>query len=300
VDEELALSPPVVAHPARRSTSPLSSALATAALALTPPLAAASSNTTAALASKLAAAAACLAGAGPCVPGPAQYSNYPAFMSSSANNLASTVWISCQGPFALCFQAKCTPPLAGSKPSQAACGCVDGATTGVTPVGSSVIQPSFMLNQPAALANSAVCYSGLDPAVAGTTPGTPTPCAVPPAGTTNAAPVCALVAKEGALYGPKWPLVSTFQASPSQATVACTGAADGLSAYANCMTAACERTPGPGGAPLTCYCPVTRVAPGAPFILSYDGPANPGGPPPGLCASTRLDGGVLSGSPVVV
>jgi hypothetical protein len=244
-------------------------AIAAAAVALPPPALASAADLVAAKAAlnhTLATTAACLSGSGPCVPGPAQYSNEAA--AAAATNPASTVWIACQGPFALCFLAKCSAPLPNSKPSLAACGCVDGATTGVTPVGSSIIQPSFVLSKAAALADSAVCYSGLDPADAGTTPGVPTPCAAPPAGAVNAAPVCALLAKEGAMYGPKWPLVSTFQSAPTQAVTTCIGAADGESAFANCMTAACERRPGPGGEPLTCYCPVQKVAPGARFVLA--------------------------------
>ena len=107
---------------------------------------------------------------------------------------------------------------------------------------------------------------------------------------------------EGALYGPPWKLVSTFAPAPDQQDVTCAGAADGGSAYANCMTAACARVGGggPGGAPITCFCPAVRVAPGAPFVVAYDSAASPGGPPPGLCESTRWDGRLLSGRPVVV
>lgn len=229
------------------------------------------------------------------VPGPIQYSNFHIAEANIIYN--TTAWISCRGPFALCYLAQCTGVLPGSKPPQAACGCVDGKATGVTPIGLSQVQPSYTLNKAAALADVVACYFGLDPAVAGVTPGLPTPCAPPPAGATNVAPICKLMEAEGSLYGPEWPLVSAFQSSPEQVSVTCTGAPDGGSAYANCMTAACHRSA--DGSPI-CYCPVTRVSAGAPFVVAFNGSANPGGPPPGLCESTRWDGRVLSGRAVVV
>ena len=241
-------------------------------------------------AATLAAAAARLA-----VPGPLQYSNY---LAAEANIIwNTTVWMSCQGPFASCYLARCSGLLAGSTPAQAACACVDGATTGVTPTGLSQVHPSYTLHKAAAAADAVACYSGLDPALAGVTPGVATPCAPPPAGGTNRAPICKLMAVEGGLYGPQWPLVSSFQPSPEQAEVTCTGAADGGSAYANCMTAACARSG--DGAPL-CYCPITHVPPGERFVVAYNVTASPGGAPPGLCASTRVDGTLLSGRPVIV
>lgn len=225
-----------------------------------------------------------------------QYSNYPSV--SSAINYNSTTWMGCDGPFALCYLAQCTSVLPGTKPPQAACGCVYGPdATGST---ASRIQPSFTLSKPAALADAAACYGGQDPVAAGTTPGTPTPCAPPPAGAANQAPVCKALTVEGALYGPPYKLVSTYAPLPNQVEVTCTGAADGGSAYANCMTAACVRGSLGGVGPVTCFCPVVRVAAGAPFVVAYDSATNPAGPPPGLCASTRWDGTTLSGRPVVV
>ena len=239
----------------------------------------------------------CATKGGPCVPGPAQYSNAPA--AAATLNYETTVWISCQGPFALCFLAQCGGVIPGSKPRQAGCGCIDGATTGVQPLGLSEIQPSYVLSAKAAAANSLACYGGQNPAVAGMQGDVPTPCAAPPKGTTNAAPICQAMAA-GTLYGPHWPLVSTFQSAPTQGIITCSGAGDGQSAYGNCMTAACERRPGPGGTALTCYCPVIVVAPGAPYRLAYDLTAYPNAPPPGLCNASRLDGTVLSGAPLVV
>jgi hypothetical protein len=223
------------------------------------------------------------------------YSNWPGV--SVAVNYNSTTWMQCDGPFALCYLARCTGVLPHTKPPQAACGCVYGpdATGGLT---ASRVQPSFTLSKPAALADAVACYGGQDPVVAGATPGTPAPCAPPPAGAANAAPVCKALGVEEALYGPPFKLVSTFAPASNQRDVTCTGAADGGSAYANCMTAACVR--GVSGAPVTCFCPVVRVAAGAPFVVAYDASTSPGGAPPGLCESTRWDGATLSGRPVVV
>lgn len=216
-----------------------------------------------------------------------QYSNWPS--TAHAVNYNSTAWIACDGPFALCYLAQCGGVLPHAAPPQAACACDARA-------GPSQIKPQFTLSKPAAVADAAACYGGRDPVAAGAA-GAPTPCAPPPAGAANAAPICAALAAPGALYGPPWPLVSTFAAQANAVDVTCTGAADGQSAYGNCMTAACARG---GGGGATCYCPVTRVAPGDQFVVAYDGGAHPGGPPPGLCESTRLDGAIKSGRPVVV
>ena len=71
----------------------------------------------------------------------------------------------------------------------------------------------------------------------------------------------------------------------------CTGASDGSSIIADCMTAACYKKESWDGFPYTCYCPVYTVTPNTTYYIGYPRNEFPDGIP-----CQQPDGYVISGA----
>lgn len=92
----------------------------------------------------------------------------------------------------------------------------------------SLVTPNIILDDRVYQATKDRCFGGQDPA----TPGVMNTCT-----RVNSAPVCKAINKQR-MYGGKWPLISTFTLYADQGIRKCTGAPDGSSITADCMTAA--------------------------------------------------------------
>ncbi|KAF8065746.1 yipf1 [Scenedesmus sp. PABB004] len=214
----------------------------------------------------------------PCIPTYQDYTRLVLDPPINPNN-----WPRCEGPFVLCSVANCTIiPGTGTAnvPLQAACGCLSPTRTVTAPVGISLVTPNIIKSASVYNATVTACFGGQDPITTANNT-----CV-----TVNSAPVCKAI-NEGTIYGGKWPFISTFTAYADQGAAVCTGAADGSSILADCMTAACYRRRAFDGSPYTCYCPVFNVEPGNTYALGYPRSKFPNG-----VSCTQPSGYVLSGA----
>lgn len=168
-------------------------------------------------------------------------------------------WPKCDGPFVLCSVANCSIIASSGTPTvplQAECGCL-APVRDAGASGQSLVTPNIIKSKSVADATIDACFNGVDP----TEPGAVNTCTE-----INSAPVCKAI-NAGTMYGGVWPLISTFTLYGDQGVQMCTGAADGSSIVADCMTAACYRKRAFDGSRYVCYCPVFNIPAGEPAVF---------------------------------
>lgn len=151
---------------------------------------------------------------------------------------SSEDWITCFGPYALCYYANCTPSP-GSDGTVAECSCFEA-------FGINFVDINAILNDDVYTETKAYCTAN------------PDACKEP-----NKAPVCASLMSGEFMAGASTFSTFSFYRSTVE-PIGLTDCADQPALYAGCMTAPCfgESTPGedPNTTMITCQCP------------TYDGP----------------------------